>query len=182
MALELLLKTKRRFRAPAESVPLSKLALQSLDLANNDIRLPVSVQSLFQEAVGFSDLRKLDLSNNTIGNEGISVVAGALQYRSQLRSLLVANCGFDLEGGRSFFSSVGRNHSLEHLVVDHNDLSGSLNRQKVLKDMFFNNKTLAHVSLAHCNICETGAAQISRGLGFSNKLVGLNLADNNVGD
>ena len=56
---------------------------------------------------------------------------------------------------------------VEHAVVDRNNLSGTLQRQKVLKDLFFNNKKMKYISLAHCNFGQTGAAQVSRGIGFS---------------
>lgn len=126
-ALMLLMKTKRRYRQKVEAGPVNKLALQSLDLANNDLRLNTNVQKLFQEAVGYSDLQKLDLSNNNIGNDGITVVAGCLQYRSaQIRWLSVANCGFNLEGGNYFLRELGKNQMVEHAVVDRNNLSGTL--------------------------------------------------------
>ena len=66
--------------------------------------------------------------------------------------------------------------------MDKNDLAGRLHRQKVLKDLFFNNKTLKHASMAYCMLGESGAAQISRGIGFSSVFVSLNLAGNQLGN
>ena len=47
MPLELLLKTKRRNKQPVEVGPIKKLALQSLDLANNDLTFGRSFAELF---------------------------------------------------------------------------------------------------------------------------------------
>ena len=95
---------------------------------------------MFQEAIGYSDIVRLDLSQNKIGNEGINVVACCLMYRSQLKYLNVAHCGFNLEGGHYFLNQLGKNHTVETVIMDHNDLRGHAQRQKVIKDFFFNNK------------------------------------------
>ena len=52
----------------------------------------------------------------------------------------------------------------------------------MLKDLFFNNKTLKVVSLNNCHIGESGASQVSRGIGFSPTLKSLSLASNDMGD
>jgi len=112
---------------------------------------------LFKEAIGFADLQKLNLSGNPLGNEGIKVVACGLMFRSKLRYLNVANCNFNLDGAYSFLGTLGKNHSVETAIIDRNDLKGHHLRQRVLKDLFFNNKTLKSVSLNHCLIGESGA-------------------------
>lgn len=71
---------------------------------------------------------------------------------------------------------------IEHVVIDGNNLFGFIKRQKVLKDMFFYNKTLKHVSMSDCNLGQTGAANISRGLGFSPTLTHLDLSNNKFKD
>ena len=76
------MKHKKRFKQPAEVGPIKKLALQSLDLANNAIKFTSKHVSIFQEAIGFSDIQKLDLGGNPLGNEGIKVVACCLMFRS----------------------------------------------------------------------------------------------------
>ena len=125
-ALKGLMKTKRLHLKLTEAAPIAKLALQSLDLANNDLRLAISIKKKFMEAITFSDLQKLDLSDNNLGNEGINVVASALVRPCRLRWLAVSNCGFTLEGGASFLRELGKNVSIEHAVVDKNNLSGTI--------------------------------------------------------
>ena len=137
---------------------------------------------LFAEAVGYSGLARIDLSNNDFGNEGIKVVAQCLMFRSQLKYLNVSSCGFNIEGAYSFISNLGKNHTVETVVMDKNDLSGTRIRQKVLKDLFFNNKTLKSISFNHCNLGPTGAGHISRGLGFNLNLKSVSFAYNNFGD
>ena len=123
LALMKLIQHHTRFPKPKPSSTIKKLALQSLDLANNDIRLVAGIKKKFTEAVGYSDLQRLDISDNNLGNEGIGVVASALQIGgSQLRWLSVANCGFTIEGGSSFLSQLGKNKSIEHAIIDKNNL------------------------------------------------------------
>ena len=137
---------------------------------------------LFQEAVGYSDLQRLDLSHNKLGNEGIKVVACALMFRSQLKYLNVANCDFNIEGGYSFLGTLGKNHTVEQCIIDNNDLKGPKQRQKVLKDILMNNKTLKSLSLNNCNIGEAGMHLMTLSIGISPSLVSLSLAGNKIGD
>ena len=129
----------------------------SLDLANNSITFSKNDVGLFKEAIGYSDLQKLNLSGNPLGNEGIKVVACGLMFRSKLKYLNVANCQFDLDGAYAFLGTLGKNHSVETAIIDKNDLKGHHLRQRVLKDLFFNNKTLKSVSMNHCFLGESGA-------------------------
>lgn len=47
MALELLMKTKRRYKPTIETPPIKKLTLMSFDLANNDITFTKENVELF---------------------------------------------------------------------------------------------------------------------------------------
>ena len=51
-------------------------------MANNNITFTKKTVSLFQEAIGYSDLQRLDLSGNPLRDEGIKVVACCLMFRS----------------------------------------------------------------------------------------------------
>ena len=74
------------------------MTIQSLNVASNEIHLSEHKHlELFKQAIVYSDLKELDLSSNKLGDEGIRVVAGALQVRSRLEKLNLASCDFRLD-------------------------------------------------------------------------------------
>ena len=78
-ALEYVLKAKRKYRKEPEVPVLTRLTIQSLNVASNEIHLSERLHlDLFKQAIVYSDLKELDLSCNKLGDEGIKVVAGAL--------------------------------------------------------------------------------------------------------
>lgn len=103
-------------------------------------------------------------------------------FRSHLKFLNVTNCGFTLDGAYAFLGILGKNHTVETVIFDKNDLKGHKLRQRVLKDIFVNNRTLKSISMNYCNIGETGAQQISQGLGLSPVLLNLSMSHNNICD
>ena len=78
-------------------------------------------------------------------------------FRSQLRHLNVASCGFSLDGAYVLLGSLGKNHTVETINLDKNELKGHKARQRALKDIFFNNKTLKSISMNYCHMGESGA-------------------------
>lgn len=50
------MKTKRRYMPPIDSPPIEKLAMQSLDLANNNIVFTKDYVEVFREAIGYSNI------------------------------------------------------------------------------------------------------------------------------
>ena len=67
-------------------------------------------------------LQVLDISNNDIGDEGITAIAKVLT-NSQVRKLYVKKCGFTLTGARSLATSLLFNNSISKLVINGNPIT-----------------------------------------------------------
>ena len=183
LALTLLMKTKRRYRPPVEIGQMcKKLTLMSLDLANNAITFANKHVSLFHQAIEFSEIQRLDLGGNPLGNEGIKVVACSLMFKTHLKYLDVSDCGFNLDGAYPLLGTLGKNKTVQTAIIDKNNLKGHRHRQRVLKDLFTLNKDLRSVSLNNCHFGEGGAQHISLGLGYSPNLTSLSIAGNDIED
>ena len=89
-------------------------------MANNNIVFNKDFVDVFREAIGYSNIQRLDLSNNNLGNEGIGVVSCCLMFRANLRYLNVANTGFDLNGAMAFLGALSKNHTVETVIIDKN--------------------------------------------------------------
>ena len=81
---------------------------------------------LFKNAIGHSDLRKLDLSGNPLGDDGIKVVAKGLScsYKSRIQYVNFANCSFTLMGAFDLLTALKQSFTIEHAIIDKNNLEG----------------------------------------------------------
>ena len=62
------------------------------------------------------------MSNNTIGDDGITVIATALT-NSRISQLWVDGCGITLTGARSIATLLLANHSIRELVLSDNPIT-----------------------------------------------------------
>ena len=67
-------------------------------------------------------LQVLDVSDNTIGDDGISVIVDQLQKvtNSRISKLWIIRCGISLTGARSIASLLSLNQSIRKLVLTDN--------------------------------------------------------------
>jgi Ran GTPase-activating protein (RanGAP) involved in mRNA processing and transport len=68
-----------------------------------------------------------------------------------------------MSGGTEFLSALSTNSNVLEIRMDRNNLSSQF--PKPLKNLFYKNKTLSHVSMVGCKIGSIGGLQISQGLG-----------------
>ena len=67
-------------------------------------------------------LQELEMSNNNIGDDGISAIAGALG-NCRINELAVGNCGITLTGARSVASALSSNHTIRVLWLRGNPIT-----------------------------------------------------------
>jgi len=122
-------------------------------------------------------LRKLDLSENNIGDAGVSVLAGALQKNTGLRRLdLSGNDEIDCKGAVDMANALKKNRSLVNLNLSHSQVGDEA--AKAFGSMFAQNSTLQTLNLSCCLIHGEGAEALLSGLEKNSTLQTLNLEDN----
>ena len=67
-------------------------------------------------------LQKLYISDNNIGDDGISVIAGALG-NCKINILDVEECGITLTGARSVAAALSSNHTIRELLLEDNPIT-----------------------------------------------------------
>ena len=67
-------------------------------------------------------LQELNMQNNNIGDDGISVIAGALG-NCKINRLIVTECGITLTGARSLAAALSSNHTIRELLLRRNPIT-----------------------------------------------------------
>ena len=67
-------------------------------------------------------LQELYMSNNNIGDDGISAIAGALG-NCKINILNVQHCGITLTGAKSLAEALSSNHTIRELVLRDNPIT-----------------------------------------------------------
>ena len=67
-------------------------------------------------------LQLLNMRNNAIGDDGISVIAGALDG-CRINELFVSRCGITLTGAKSLATTLSSNHTIKKLWLRHNPIT-----------------------------------------------------------
>ena len=67
-------------------------------------------------------LQELNISDNNIGDDGISAIAGALG-NCKINILNVVRCGITLTGARSLAAALSSNHTIRVLLLWHNPIT-----------------------------------------------------------
>ena len=67
-------------------------------------------------------IQELDITNNNIGDDGITAIAMALT-NSTIRELWVEDCGITLTGARSIATLLSLNHSIRTLRLRNNPIT-----------------------------------------------------------
>ena len=67
-------------------------------------------------------LQHLHMKNNSIYNDGISTIAGALGH-GKINSLDVSGCGITLTGAKSLAAALSSNHTITELWLSNNPIT-----------------------------------------------------------
>ncbi len=128
--------------------------------SNNDI--PTEGIHIAEIIENTSSISKLDLSNNAIGNSGLSTLCEALSTNTSLKSLNLTKCSLTIsdDNGAALYQLLNTNNSLEYL-----DLSGNtVTSCRHIAAGLAVNKTLRTLGLGYCELTDQSIEELSTGL------------------
>jgi len=128
---------------------ISNSSLQILILSNNEI---TEKGILYMESkLDLCKLKYLDLSCNSIGNNGLISLGNCLSG-SQINEVAYLNleeCSFTFDAFKPFIKSLSKNHKLQTLIVNKNNLYS--NQWSLLEDSF-TGMALKNMSFSSCSL------------------------------
>ena len=128
--------------------------------SNNDI--PTAGIHIAEIIENTSSISELDLSNNAIGNSGLSTLCDALSTNTSLKSLNLTMCSLTIsdDNGAALYQLLNTNNSLEYLNLTHNTVTSCRHIAAGLAV----NKTLRILRLVSCELTDQSIEELSTGL------------------
>ena len=113
-------------------------------------------------------IEHLYLSQNPIGDTGVSLISEAVRETATLKTLILYNCSFTSTGAEDLSRALAQNGSLEKLDIGTNIIGdeGISHMAEALK----RNKQLKELWIARCAITNKGAASLASALTVNNSL------------
>jgi len=169
------------------------IELLSEGLANNKSLVSLDVSKNFIEgkhienfckALVQSQLQKLNLSSNKIGDKGSKALAFMLSNGYQgyfpLMNLDISENSISGKGAVKLFQALRFNNIIEEFSVHSNNFGSSL--PVFISSFLFDNCGVIKLNLSNCEINGRSLVNISDGLGKNKRLEALNLSKNSIGD
>ena len=181
------LEFSRWFFAPESKLSLSTLclalrvntSLTSLDLSQNSIG-DEGASYLFEALRVNTSLTSLNLGCNYIGDEGASSLSEALRVNTSLASLNLGYNSIGDEGASSLSEALRGNTSLTSLELSQNSIGGE--GASSLSEALRVNTSLTSLNLGYNSIGDEGASSLSEALRVNTSLTSLELSQNSIGD
>jgi len=125
-----------------------------------------------------NSLRVLDLSQNPLGNMGVSSFSKFLKHENcKLKSLNILDCKFYGKAAEEFWASVRQSYNLETLIADNNDFSSSMVGKAICVAISI---SLIHLQLNNCKLGDKGGAAIAEAIARSKHLRVLQISSNGL--
>ena len=153
-------------------------SLTTLDLSQNSIG-DEGATSLSQALALNTSLTTLTLSQNSIGAEGATTLSEALAVKTSLTTLHLSWNSIGAEGATSLFQALAVNTSLTTLTLSHNSIGaeGATSFSQALAL----NTSLTTLHLCRNSIGDEGATSLSQALKVNTSLTTLKLSHNSIG-
>ena len=159
---------------------LDMCSLTHVDFSNLSCINDGFVAAISQALTVNSSLTYLDLSQNTVGDNGASCLSQALKANTTLTTLLLQLTGIG-EAGASYLSQALKvNSSLTYLDLSRNTVGD--NGASCLSQALKANTTLTTLLSQLTGIGEAGASYFSQALKVNSSLTYLDLTVNSIGD
>ncbi|XP_068756016.1 NLR family CARD domain-containing protein 3-like, partial [Montipora capricornis] len=170
--------SRTRIAAFSQAVAVNT-SLTTLDLSYNSIG-DEGATSLSQALAVNTSLTTLDLSRNSIGDEGATSLSQALAVNTSLTTLDLSCNSIGAEGATSLSQALAVNTSLTTLHLSHNSIgdAGATSLSQALAV----NTSLTILALSGNSIGDEGAPSLSQALAVNTSLTTLHLSGNSIGD
>lgn len=144
--------------------------LVQLNLSNNEIT-PFGMEFLQEalcEKASMNSLEVLDLSQNPLGNMGVTSFSKFLRHENcKLKSLNILDCKFYGKAAEGFWASVRQSYNLETLIADNNDFSSGMVGKAISLAISI---SLVHLQVNNCKLGDKGGAAIADAIARSKHL------------
>eukprot|EP00466_Bigelowiella_natans_P005044 jgi/Bigna1/87023/estExt_fgenesh1_pg.C_160043 len=125
-------------------------------------------------------LRELDLSYNTVYNEGGQALGQMIRANASLRTLNLTHCGIFVEGSKAIMAAVARNATLQKLHYANN--STWIDGADVCAQMLAVNTSLLYLDVSSNFLYADGTKLIAKGLEVNQALEDLLISSNELDD
>ena len=125
-------------------------------------------------------LKHLEISDNPIGDDGISAISDSLHINKSLIQLVAFNCEFHSKGAKSVAKMLQANKTLKYLDISENQIGDDGTAAVALSIQA--NTTLILLNISSCGFCNQGAKTISEMLRVNKTLKILDISKNYIED
>ena len=165
------------------SSQLYTICLNRCSIDDHSIALMMGELSKHAEACpagALHGVKKLIITGNKIGDNGIAHIATALQTNTTMRALDMSNCSISDKGSESLARALAVNRSLQDLVFRNNKIGD--NGIAHIATALQTNTTMTELIISKCIISDKGAESLARALAVNRSLQDLNIGGNEIGD
>lgn len=124
--------------------------LRTLNLQANKISSAGIISKEFMRSILKCHLHRLDLSNNSLGDDGIKYLCWGLLHNQNLQQLYLENTGITESGFGPLYHLIRHNSSIKTLNLNRNKLGETSGRH--LGSLLCENTTLENLQLDSCEI------------------------------
>ena len=125
-------------------------------------------------------LKYLDISDNPIGNDGISAISDGLHVNTTLIQLVAYHCEFHSKGAESVANMLQTNKTLKYLDISFNHIEDD--GITAVTCSIENNTTLTELKLHDCKFHSKGLQNINKMLMINKSLIKLGITDDDNGE
>ena len=125
-------------------------------------------------------LKHLEISDNPIGDDGISAISDSLHINKSLIQLVAFNCEFHSKGAKSIAKMLQANKTLKYLDISKNQIGDDGTAAVALSIQA--NTTLILLNISGCGFCNQGAKTIAEMLQVNKTLKILDISENYIED
>ena len=123
-------------------------------------------------------LKHLEISSNSIGDDGISAISDGLHVNTTLIQLAACNCEFHSKGAESVAKMLRANETLKYLDISKNQIGDDGITAVALSIQA--NTTLVQLNISSCYFCKQGAEGIAEVLRVNRTLTCLDISGNYI--
>ena len=158
--------------------------LQSLKLCGNKIFTDKSRHManvvMLTKAIQIITIQKLDMSCNSISDDGAAAISDSLKINVSLQELNLAENNITNEGAKKIAEAIQVTKTLQKLNLCNNNISDD--GAAAISDSLKINVSLQELNVAENNITNEGAKKIAEAIQVTKTLQKLNLYKNNISD
>ena len=149
--------------------------LQSLKLKN---MTKEGVELIFEIIRTKKALQRLDLSNNTLSDDGAVTISDGLKSNNTLLKLNISYNNITSKGTKNITKSIQVNTTLKNLDLSHNVLSDD--GATVISGFLKCNNSLLELNISHNGITDKGTKEIAEAIEINSTLQNIDISRNHI--